>query len=93
MNVKTEALAYRIWGYATPLGWNCTSAEVADSLGETPARIRRVSQLKKWTSRFRVPVSYAEHESFRAGGNYLATEVGGQTHATIQEMQPVNFDA
>ena len=53
MNPKSEALAYRIWAYASPLGWDCTVKDIAEELGESWQRVNRVCQLKGWQGRMR----------------------------------------
>lgn len=53
MSPATMALAYRIWGDCRMYGWSRTAAEIAESLGETESRIRRVAQVKGWSSRLR----------------------------------------
>lgn len=50
---RTEALAYRIWAAAEPLGWNVTTAELAAALDEDVRRVRAVLVYKKWSSRVR----------------------------------------
>jgi hypothetical protein len=52
------ALAYRIYCYANPRGWDCTATEVADAIRSTPQAVRRVSYLKGWGTRFRVTPSW-----------------------------------
>lgn len=53
MNPRTEALAYRIWAYARPLGWDCTAHDIADALGEPWQRVSRVCAVKGWGNRLR----------------------------------------
>lgn len=54
MKPKAEALAYRIWAYCEPRGWDCLVTEVADALGDAMPAVRRVCGLKGWTPRMRV---------------------------------------
>lgn len=54
MTPRTMALRYRIWAYASPRGWDCTLAEVADALGETIPKVNATSIRAGWASRFRV---------------------------------------
>lgn len=54
MTPKSEALAYRIWSYANPIGWNATISEVASALGVTPQSAAAVCQHKGWVIRLRV---------------------------------------
>ena len=53
MTPATQALAYRIWHYCTPRGWNCTHTEVADALGVSRRRVFGAVQSKRWAGRFR----------------------------------------
>lgn len=48
-----EALAYRLWGWAQPRGWNCSLMEAAEALDEPVVKVARVAALKGWKSRFR----------------------------------------
>lgn len=50
---KAEALAYRIWGYAEPRGWNVTLADICRHTGEREARCRGVMLHRGWLSRIR----------------------------------------
>lgn len=52
-NPRSAALAYRIWAYCTPRGWNCTVSEVAEELGEKTFTIKRICEVKNWTQRMR----------------------------------------
>lgn len=53
MSPRTMTLAYLIWCDCQTHGWARTVAEIADSLGEDEARVRRVAQIKQWLSRMR----------------------------------------
>lgn len=54
MNARVEALAFRIWAYAQPKGWDCLMKDVAEALGVSLANVRAVSTVKDWSGRFRV---------------------------------------
>lgn len=54
MNVKLEVLAFRIYQYAHPKGWDCLMSDVADALNVSLSSVRYVSTVKGWNSRFRV---------------------------------------
>lgn len=53
MTPRSEALAFRIWQYADPLGWDCTTGEVAEAIGVSTARVARVCRMKGWKRRLR----------------------------------------
>ncbi len=50
---RAAALAYRIWGYANPRGWDVTIREIASALGERAHRVQRILQNQKWLGRVR----------------------------------------
>jgi hypothetical protein len=50
---RTEALAFRIWAYATPRGWDCTATEIADHLETSYRTVSVIARLKGWSSRLR----------------------------------------
>lgn len=52
-SVATKTLSLRVYGYAMPRGWDLTIAECAEALGVESGRVRRIAQLRRWTSRFR----------------------------------------
>lgn len=52
-----EALAFRVWAYANPLGWDCTAKEIADALGVDWHRVNWALRQKGWSGRLRVPVA------------------------------------
>lgn len=49
----TEALAYRIWAYAKPLGWDCTVVEIAEALGASTSAVANTCHRKGWIPRLR----------------------------------------
>lgn len=53
LSPRSEALAYRIWAYANPLGWDCTIAELADALDAKFGSVRNVVSMKGWIGRLR----------------------------------------
>lgn len=56
MNVTTEALAFRIWAYATPREWNCTAGEIGEALGVSGRTIGQICAVKNWNRRLRQTV-------------------------------------
>jgi hypothetical protein len=53
LSPKSEALAFRIWAYAEPKGWDVLLADVASDLNVSIAQVRWVVTAKRWNSRFR----------------------------------------
>lgn len=53
MNIKTEAMAFRIWAFAKPRAWDCSIHEISDAVGETPQRISAICRTKGWNARLR----------------------------------------
>jgi hypothetical protein len=53
MTPRAMALAYRIWCYAEPLGWDCTVREIAEALGVGNRAVSHMAEVKGWTNRFR----------------------------------------
>ena len=58
MTPRTEAIAYRIWAYCEPRGWDCTLTEIAYELNESVNRIRAVCQQRGWLYRVRKEYSW-----------------------------------
>lgn len=57
MSPQSEALAFRIWAYAEPFGWNVTASQIADALGVSYQRIAGICRRKGWLGRLRAPMS------------------------------------
>ncbi len=53
LSPSSEALAFRIWGYAHPKEWDVLLADVAKDLNVSIAQVRWVVTAKRWNSRFR----------------------------------------
>lgn len=53
MTAWAQALAFRIWRYADPKGWDCTVAEVAEALDVNVNHLSRVIKMKRWEGRLR----------------------------------------
>lgn len=51
---KTKALAYRIWAFAEPLGWNATVREIADHLDVSIQAVINALRYQGWSDRVRV---------------------------------------
>lgn len=50
---RTEALAYRIWAYASPRGWDVTGKDIAEALDLSFGVVGMVLQAKGWHNRTR----------------------------------------
>ncbi|EYD71784.1 hypothetical protein [Limimaricola hongkongensis] len=77
MTPRSEALAYRIWAEAKPIGWDCSVTDLAEALDETPQRIGMICRAKGWSDRFRVNPSNTDvraHRPYHA--DELMPEVG-----------------
>ncbi|ETX26551.1 hypothetical protein [Roseivivax isoporae] len=53
MNPRNETIAFRLWAYCHPIGWDCTLREAADALDIPIAKARAVVRSKGWANRFR----------------------------------------
>ena len=53
MTPRSEAIAFQIWAYATPLGWDCTVNEIADELGISYQMAAKICHVKGWHNRIR----------------------------------------
>lgn len=52
-DVRAAALAYRIWCYANAIGWNCTTAEIAEALGVSAKTVGMTLFYRGWRERVR----------------------------------------
>lgn len=73
--LKTQALAYRVWAYAQPLGWNCTMQEVASALGESLMKVSAVCRSMGWNSRMRTESNGARHEANYVSSSAYPSEI------------------
>lgn len=66
---RVNALAYRIHGYASPRGWDCTVAEIAEALDAPSATVRNICIKRGWNNRLRVtPREQQYNQTPFAGG-------------------------
>ena len=78
---KTQALRYRIWAYANPRGWDVTTQDIADALGESMARIRScIATTPGWGGRVRGTTDGMQGmTSYQAGaeraGRHVAADI------------------
>lgn len=56
MTPRGHAIAFRIWQYCRPLGWDCTRREIADALDLHVGTVASVVEKKGWDVRLRTPV-------------------------------------
>lgn len=83
---RAMALAYRIWGYASPRGWNVTADELADALDETPQQIGVTVRRMGWANRLRASEAVAKRDQRATGPrSYLMAEVRELTDELIGE--------
>lgn len=53
MTPANEALAYRIWAFCEPLGWDCTALEIAENVDDSAHRVGAILRWKGWAGRIR----------------------------------------
>jgi hypothetical protein len=53
MTPRAQALAYRIWAFAEPKGWDCTVGEIAEALGVGNRAVSHMAEVKGWAIRLR----------------------------------------
>lgn len=53
MNPRSETIAFLVWAYCEPRGWNCTYAECAEHIGCHWRAVVGVARKKGWLNRFR----------------------------------------
>lgn len=87
MTPKTAALAYQIWAYANPRGWDCTVREVADHLGISAQTVGIVAQHRDWTGRFRSNGSQEERFARRNSSRALGMTEGYMTRINAAEYR------
>lgn len=63
-NPRTEALAYRIWAYAEPLGWDVSVDDIAAALDVSASRAGRILSIKGWLGRLRASRSQIKQSAW-----------------------------
>lgn len=63
MTPKSEALAFRIWAYCEPRGWDVNVTEIAENLEAPLGRVVGVLAGKKWLNRVRSSSSSFRHRA------------------------------
>lgn len=76
-NPVVEALAFRIWAYATPLGWNCTILEIAGALDVSAHRVSGTCIAKGWLHRLRNSKRVEDMERHQNGVSVDRMGMGG----------------
>jgi len=76
MTPHIEALAYRIWAYASPREWECSHAEISDWTGISVAMVAHVIRAKGWQGR--VPHASNENRSEILQKTYATKHHNGQ---------------
>lgn len=71
MSARDEALAFRIWAYCEPLGWDVTSTDIAREMGAPRSKVAAVLARKGWTSRIR---SMQSSNGVHRGHNLYSTD-------------------
>lgn len=76
---RTETTAFRVWSYASPRGWDCTIAEIADVLDISTQRVRAICTPRGWVKRLRsgehrpLDAATPQYNSFLAGAGLRET--------------------
>lgn len=85
MSAHTEAIAYRIWAYAEPLGWDCTVKEIAEALGVGWRTVANTCRHRNWLQRLRtespyftsiIPSEFMPHRTVRRDMSDIIPEWG-----------------
>lgn len=84
MTPRSEAIAFRIWAYATPLGWDCTVNEIAEELGISWQQANRICCAKRWNTRLRHMTESPEGNYFCGRGR--ASEYMPHSHEVLRDL-------
>lgn len=90
--IRREALAFRVWAYCTPKGWDVTYQEVADEMGLHVNSIITLAQRKGWLGRFRTSSAAGRtaRECHKVGRpmslNSLMSEIGEHHVSDLEAM-------
>ena len=87
MNVKFEALAYRIWCSANPRGWDCLMSEVASDIGVPTMVVSAACTVKGWGNRFRP----ANNNQYQKSGLHVPQSVVNELIGDVVSVD--RFDA
>jgi hypothetical protein len=75
---STERIAYQAWAFAAPLGWDCTTRQIADAIGENIHRVQGVIQSKGWNRRLRSERAAEYHRDMINMQRGFVGEIGGR---------------
>ena len=67
MTAHTQTIAFRLWAYATPRGWDCTVTEAADALDVSLRALMGAIRVKGWGERFRTTQSHSIDLTYQSG--------------------------
>ena len=84
MTPRSEAIAFRIWAYATPLGWDCTVNEIAEELGVHVNQVKEICRVKGWRSRLRFGPS--DYEYMVCSYGWLPSESRTRKHEALRDL-------
>lgn len=82
MTPRTQALAFRIWQYCTPRGWDCTYAEIAEALNVDARAVGAIAQSRGWRNRLRVA---ARNMDYR--GQMKTAHFGGFSDRALEDLE------
>lgn len=80
MTPRAEAIAYRIWAFAMPRGWNVTVGQAAAHLGLSIPLVTSVCRRKRWIGRFRV-TSTSDSAALGTAGRMFGIHMAGEQEA------------
>lgn len=81
---RSNALAYRIWAYASPSGWDCSVAEIASALQVGTKTVANIAYARGWRNRLRqtslntYDKPFAGYDPTNLSGNYFAQLAYGE---------------
>ena len=84
---RTEALAFRIWQFANPRGWDCSAIEIAEHLDLSTNVVVGICAAKGWHNRLRRKTA-----GRMPGGFHSGTQVAGfgpEFHDVIDRYRAV----
>lgn len=85
---RTKALAYRIWAYGEPRGWDCDTVEIAEALGESEKTVRQVCVVAGWNTRLRTSVTSdgSRNRGDKTGAYFGPMQIASDIRASVAEL-------